>query len=383
MRSFLRCSLGVLALTLVAESLRSGDVSPRPTAADLKLGYWPQWRGPGRDGRSAETGLLKSWDDKAPKLAWSVPGMGSGYASVSIADGRIFTMGNYPDGQAVVALNADGGTQLWKTPLTEKPPKHGYDGSRCTPAIDEDRVYVVSSDGQIACLKINNGEIVWRKHFAKEWGGKMMSHWGFSESPLVDGPWVLCTPGGEAAVIVALDKLTGAEVWRSPAGDFGDEVSKRKKDGAGYSSIVVSHGGGVKQYVQLVGRGVIGVRASDGKFLWGYSGVANNTANVPTPIVKGDFVFCSTGYNTGSALLKLSAEGDGVKADEEYFLNGKTLQNHHGGMILVGDHVYLGHAHKNGNPTCVELQTGKIAWGGDPPPAPAKARPPSPSPTAI
>lgn len=134
-------------------------------------------------------------------------------------------------------------------------------------------------------------------------------------------------------------------------------------DGAAYSSIVISQGGGVKQYVQLVGRGVIGVAAKDGSFLWGYNRVANGTANIPTPIVKGDFVFCSTGYQTGSALLKLSsAGGDKVQAEEVYFLDPKTMQNHHGGMLLVGDHVYCGHGHNEGFPLCVQLATGKEAW---------------------
>ena len=116
--------------------------------------------------------------------------------------------------------------------------------------------------------------------------------WGFSESPLVDGDRVLCTPGGPDAMIVALNKVTGEEIWRSAQPSIGD----RGRDGAGYSSIVVSNAAGVKQYVQLVGRGLIGVRASDGKFLWGYNAIANGTANIPTPIPTGDYVFCSTGY---------------------------------------------------------------------------------------
>ena len=129
---------------------------------------------------------------------------------------------------------------------------------------------------------------------------------------------------------------------------------------------MVSNGAGVKQYVQLLGRGVIGVRASDGEFLWGYNRVANNVANIPTPVVQGDFVFAASGYQTGSALLKLApAAGGKVTATEVYFLDGKTFQNHHGGFVLVDGHLYGGHGHRAGLPVCVELATGQLKWGGD------------------
>ena len=161
--------------------------------------------------------------------------------------------------------------------------------------------------------------------------------------------------------MVAVDKTSGKELWRTGV----PELGPNGKDGAGYSSIVVSHAGGVRQYIQLAGRGVVGVRASDGEYLWSYNRVANDVANVTTPIVKDDLIFVSTGYQTGSALLRLAAEGDGVAAEEVYFLDAKTLQNHHGGLVLVGDHVYGGHGHNNGFPVCVELATGTVVWGGE------------------
>ncbi|MCH7727993.1 MAG: PQQ-binding-like beta-propeller repeat protein, partial [Planctomycetes bacterium] len=177
----------------------------------------------------------------------------------------------------------------------------------------------------------------------------------------IDGDWLVCTPGAKDAMIVALDKTTGDVVWRS---SMPDDLGGRGRDGAGYSSVVISNGAGVKQYIQLTGRGVISVRAKDGRFLWGYNRVANDTANIPTPIVSGDYVFCSSGYGAGAALLELSKDGDDVNASEKYFLSGDTFQNHHGGMILVGDYVYAGVKHNNGFPTCLDLKTGKIVWGG-------------------
>lgn len=321
---------------------------------------WEQWRGPNRQNLSTDKGLIQDWNENPPKLSWTASGLGKGYASVSIKDNRLFTTGNLPEGQMVIAVNIDDGKILWKTSLIDSNPKHSYPGARCTPSIDGDRLYAISSNGSISCLSVADGEVFWTKDFENEWDGKMMSGWGFSESPLVDGDRVLCTPGGNDAMMVALDKTTGKEIWKTSVKDLGE----KGKDGAGYSSIVISHGGGVKQYVQLTGKGIIGVRASDGKLLWNYNPVANRVANIPTPIVSGDYVFCSTGYGTGSALLKLSKQGDGVKAEEVYFLNAKTLQNHHGGMVLYKDHIYCGHGHGKGFPICINLKSGKTVWGG-------------------
>lgn len=324
---------------------------------------WPQWRGPDRTGLSTETDVIKDWGKSPPKLLWNVEGAGKGFSSVSIADGVLYTTGNFhgdKKGQGVSAFSIKDGKLLWTTAVTDEAPKHGYDGARSVPTIDDGHLYITTSNGMIACLS-TDGKIVWTKDFKKDFDGKMMSGWGFSESPLIDGDRVLCTPGGEKAFIVSLDKKTGATKWKSKV-DSGDLGSKGK-DGAGYGSLVISNGGGVKQYVQMTGRGLIGVRAKDGRFLWNYNKVANSTANIPTPIAHGDFIFGSTGYGTGSALVKLSKLGSGAKAEEVYFLKPKTLQNHHGGMVLVNGHIYCAHKHNGGDPICLELETGEVKWG--------------------
>lgn len=347
----------LLLAALLVSGLTLSSNSAEPTQLSKS---WEQWRGPNRQNHSTDTGLIQDWNEHPPKLVWTASGLGKGYASVSIKDNRLFTTGNLPGGQAVIAINTDDGKILWKTNLIDSNPKHGYPGARCTPSIDGDRLYAVSTNGAISCLSVADGEVIWTKTFDEEWDGKMMSGWGFSESPLVDGDLVLCTPGGKDAMMVALNKTTGEEVWKTSVKDLGE----KGKDGAGYSSIVISNAGGVKQYVQLTGRGLIGVRASDGKLLWNYNPVANKVANIPTPIVSGDYVFCSTGYGTGSALVKLSKEGEGINAEEVYFLNAKTLQNHHGGMILHDGHIYCGHGHGKGFPICINLKSGKVVWGG-------------------
>ncbi|MEI7910574.1 MAG: PQQ-binding-like beta-propeller repeat protein [Verrucomicrobiota bacterium] len=319
---------------------------------------WPQFRGPTRDGKSAETGISKSWEQKAPELLWMGEGLGNGYACPAVAGERSYTTGDLKDGQGVVAVNTKDGKVLWTTVLTQGAPKHGFEGARSTPTVVGDHLWVTTSNGTIACLT-TDGKLVWQKSFDKEWGGKMMSGWGFAESVLIDGNSAVCTPGGPDATMVALDKDSGKELWKCKVPEYG----KNGKPGAGYSSAVISMGAGVKQYVQMTGRGVIGVRAADGKFLWGYDHSVNGVANISSPVVVGDYVFSSSAYGAGSGLVKLTKDGDGIKATEEYFLGADVLQNHHGGMVVIDGFLYCGHKQNGGDLVCLDLKTGKFQWG--------------------
>ena len=320
---------------------------------------WPTWRGPHRDAISPESGLLKSWETQKPPLLWRIGGLGEGFSSVAIAGGMILTMGERPVNESdetkcfLIARKVDEGQELWATPVGPGKPN-------CTPTVAGDLVFALGREGDLLCASRTTGREVWRRNFAEDYGGKMMSGWGYSESPLVDGDRVICTPGAQDAMMVALDRKTGEAVWKA---SVPDDLGEKGKDGAGYASIVVSDAGGIRQYVQLTGRGVLSFAADDGRFLWSYNRVANDVANIPTPIVSGNYVFCSTGYGTGAALLKLSPHAGGVHAEEVYFLKGNELQNHHGGMVLLGDHIYCGHGNNKGFPICVEMKTGKVAWG--------------------
>jgi outer membrane protein assembly factor BamB len=321
---------------------------------------WPGWRGPSRDALSRETGLVSSWPAAGPPLLWKATGMGGGFSSVAIVDGRIFTMGDRDGGQYLLAFSADGGAPLWKTrvgPVWNDE----YGGPRGTPTVDGGSVYAIGTEGDLVAVLAASGKELWRRSLPRDFGGHVMSGWRWSESPLVDGDRVIVTPGARSAALVALEKATGKEIWRAALPDLGPAG----KDGAAYASIVVSNAVGQKQYVQLVGRGLVGVRASDGQFLWGYNRVANNVANISTPIVRANWAFASTGYQTGSALVELAKKDKGLEAREIYFLSAKTFQNHHGGMVLVGNHVYGGNGQSKGFPICVEFVTGKVAWGGD------------------
>ena len=322
---------------------------------------WPQWHGPDRNAISKETGLLKKWPETGPRLVWETTGLGRGFSSVAIAAGKIFTMGDRGDAQYVIALDRTTRTETWAA----KVGKPWKDGPRCTPTFHQNLLYALGAHGDLVCVDANTGAVRWRKNFAKDFGGAMMTGWGYAESPLVDGNRLVCTPGGKAAALVALDRRTGALIWKTALPDLGP----RGKDGAGYTSMVVGELAGVRQYVQVVGRGVVGVAAADGRFLWGYNKIANDVANIPTPILHGDHVFCTTSYKTGSALLKLTpSQNNGIRAEEVYFLGPRDFENHHGGVVLVDGYLYGGHAQNRGFPTCVSLKTGKVQWKQEPGP---------------
>lgn len=349
--------VSAMAASLVAQQPagRRGGVAAAPRAAD-----WPSWRGPNRDGRSPDTGLLRQWPQGGPRLVMTAKNLGAGFSSVAVTGGRIYTMGDRSGAQHLIALSDSDGREIWSVrigPVWDDE----YAGPRGTPAVSDGMVYALGTEGDLVAVDAASGRERWRRNFERDFDGRMMSSWKYAESPLVDGDRVIVTPGGREAVMVALDKRTGRDIWRAKMGSF----QSRGPEGAGYSSIVISHGGGVKQYVQLTGRGVISVRASDGWFMWGYGRVANGTANISTPIVSGDHVFASTGYGTGAALLKIAREGDRATVSEVYFLDPGTFQNHHGNMVAAGSHLYAGHGHNRGIPTALELATGNVAWGGN------------------
>lgn len=335
--------LAALALAVAATTVGSLGV-----AKD-----WASWRGPNRDGIAPEKGLLKEWTEEGPPVVWKAEGYGKGFSSVAVVNGKLFTMGERKGKCYLFGIDSNGGKELWATEV-------GRGDPNCTPTVDGGIVYGLGREGDLVACKADSGELVWRKDFKKDFGGSMMSGWGYSESPLIDGDRLICTPGSNEAMIVALNKKTGDVIWKSSVPDLG----QRGGGGAGYSSVVISNAAGVKQYVQLVGRGIVSVAAKDGAFLWNYNRIANGTANIPTPIVKDNYVFCSTGYGTGSALLEIKKAGSKLVAEEKYYLEAKEMQNHHGGMILFGDYVYCGHGHNQGFPLCIELKTGKVAWGG-------------------
>jgi outer membrane protein assembly factor BamB len=313
---------------------------------------WPQWRGPERNGISRESGLLKQWPAGGPKLLWQVNDIGDGYSTPVVVGKRLYLMSNRGmDNEFVQALSTQDGKPIWTTRVgkvgnpDQNPP---YPKARSTPTVDGNLMYVLGSDGDLACLETKSGKIRWQKNIRKEFGGQP-GEWAYAESPLVDGEAVVVTPGGAQATMVALNKKTGAVIWKSavPGGDA-----------AGYTSVIVVQGGGRKQYVQFLSKGLIGVDAKTGQFLWRYKEAAKGPAQYFTPVARGEYVYGGA-LGVGGALVRLKSDGGGVAAEQVYFERG--LPNGIGGAVVVGDYLY-GTEIAGGEFITIEFMTGKVKW---------------------
>lgn len=307
---------------------------------------WPQWRGPERTGISRDTGLLKQWPEAGPQQAWSISNLGEGYGSLAIKGDRIYVQGTTSSASAVFCLNRTDGKTVWSASIGQKLTEGRGNGPRSTPTIDDNRIYVLTENGDLACLRAGDGSRIWSKNILKEFGGSN-PHWLISESPLVDGNNLIVSPGGSGAGIVALDKMTGNTVWKSAG----------LSEEAGYSSSIAADVGGVRTILNFTSRAAVGVRANDGKLMWSIANPANRTANCTTPVFSNNKVFFTSAYNTGASLIDLTASGGEVKAQEAYF--SKDMMNHHGGVVLVNGYLY---GFSNAILTCMEFATGKKMW---------------------
>jgi outer membrane protein assembly factor BamB len=317
---------------------------PRPLSAD----DWPAWRGPNRDAICREMGLLKEWPQEGPKLAWKTTGLGIGYGGPAIVGNVLYIMGQKDGKEWVLALDVSrAGKQIWASPIGPvRNEGAGYPGPRSTPSIDGNRLYTLGIAGDLVCMDTEDGRVLWHHDLVKDYGGAI-PQWGYAESVLIDGPWLICTPGGPKNTIVALNKTTGKLVWGSLVGDPAE-----------YSSVIKVTIGQSKQYVNLTKKGVIGVAAKDGRFLWRYDAPASKVANVATCIWQGQTIFASSAYGTGGGLVQIEPSADGFTPKEAYFT--KKMQNHHGGLILLDGFLY-----GCSNPsvlTCLDYKTGDVKW---------------------
>jgi len=303
---------------------------------------WPQWRGPNRDGISKETGWLAQWPADGPKKLWQVK-VGTGYSSMSVSKGRVFTMGNVQDTDAVSAFDAETGKPLWKHeyPCPAKDP-NGYLGTRCTPTVDENRVYTLSRVGQFFCLDAATGKVRWSKDFKKDFGA-VPPKWGFAGSPLLENDWVLSEVScPEGASVVAFNKLTGAVVW------------KNGNDRAGYSSLIAFDNGGERCLAQFSTDHIIGRRMKDGSELWRSLWKTDYGVNAATPVIEGVQMFLSSGYNFGCALFNMTPQGI-----TEVWRN-KKMRNHVNSCVLVDGFLY---GYDEGELKCLDWGTGEVKWG--------------------
>lgn len=354
MKRFVCCtSLILFALVICCDveaqsgsrSSRSKKSAATPTA--MAAGDWNQFRGPGRDNLSQESGLADKWPEGGPELLQTISGIGEGYASVSLVGELMYTMGNVDGGEQVIALNRKTGEIVWKTRNGDEYQEGQGNGPRGTPTVIDGMVYSLGGNGDLSCIKADNGEMVWQVNILKAFGGGNIT-WGISESVLIDDGKVICSPGGSDATVVALDAKSGKVIWKSKVPE---------QPAASYASPVAMTIGKIKQYVIFTSKGICGVRADDGEPLWGQNASSNGTANCATPLIVDNYVFSSSDYGTGAELVQLIQSGKSVQAKQVYFT--KDMKNHHGGMVLLDGHVFG----SNGDMlSCVELKSGKPTW---------------------
>jgi outer membrane protein assembly factor BamB len=331
-------------LALIAGILGTGGAFDALLDAQAAPAEWFQWRGPNRDGHSDETGLLKDWPANGPPQVWRATGAGNGFASFSASGGKLFTLGARGNVEYVIAFDAASGKRLWETPNGQRFRNEMGDGPRSTPTIDGNRLFAFGGTGELSCLDTATGTKIWSVNVVQQFGGTT-PYWGYSESPLVIGDRIVLNAGGRKASIVAVNKADGKTLWQN------------HNDAAGYSSPMLLRTGSLQQVVFFTGQRALAVDPRDGRLLWSYDRASNNTANIATPIIRGNRVFFSSDYGTGAALLDVKAAGNVASAQEVYFT--REMRNHHASSVVVGDHIY---GFSSSILTALKFDTGDLAW---------------------
>jgi outer membrane protein assembly factor BamB len=315
---------------------------------------WPCYHGPYRDNRSPDSGLLKSWPEAGPALLWTAAGLGKGYSSVSLAGGLIYTAGMV-DGQTfVVALDGTGKEQ-WRRPngtswqaAPSQPYAMGYAGSRGTPTVDQGRVYHLGESGSLSAFAAVSGEVVWTLDLLTTFDAKVPKY-GFTESVLIDGERLLCSPAGAKAAVACLEKATGKLIWAAT------ELTGM----AAFSSLQVVDVAGVRQVIGMTSRVAFGLDAASGKKLWTVTHGNERDNSATDPIIQDGQVFVTSGYGTGSRLIRLTPTATGIGAETVW--STKLLDNHHGGMLLLDGFLY-GAGHESKGWHCLDAKTGLPRW---------------------
>ncbi len=297
-----------------------------PVDTELVSCEWCQFHGPKLDNLSTETGLLKAWPAGGPERIWTVQGIGMGFSSVAIADGLIYTAGNRQGNTTISAIDLKGEVQWQKSNGSSW--SQSYEGTRGTPTINGDCLYHESPLGRVTCMDAKTGREIWSRNILDDFGSQNIK-WALSESVVIDGDKVICTPGGPETCIVALDKATGETVWQSPSA---------QGDLAGYASPAMGQLGEVRMIFQMTGKALVGVNADSGDLLFRLEHDTRYDVNAMRPIFKDGYVFISSNYGTGSVMFKLDLDGERVTAEKVW--EHRPLDNHHGGVILVDGYLY-------------------------------------------
>jgi outer membrane protein assembly factor BamB len=314
---------------------------------------WPQWRGPYRDGVAGASGLRYDWTNAAPPVLWK-RSVGGGYASLAVAGGHVYAMDRQKETERILCLEAATGMDVWSYAYPASYANLQYaTGPRATPAMADGRVYTVGATGILLCLEAKpaagKAKVLWQHNLLAEFEAGLPT-WGVACSPLVEGDFVCVQPGGKKGSVVAFDRKSGALAW------------KALEEPTGYSSPVAATAAGIRQVIAFTAKGVTGLCAESGRQLWSYAWSTANDANIATPIVAADYVFISSAYNAGCALLRLIAENeDAVRVEPVYVKANRLMRNHHSSCVFRDGFLY-GFDCGPGVLKCVDLRTGEERW---------------------
>jgi outer membrane protein assembly factor BamB len=319
---------------------------------------WPQWRGPHRDGRAPACQFRTDWDKSPPSLVWSTS-CGPGYSSCAVVNGKVFTQDRHGGDERVICLNAADGRQLWEYSYPAE--QAGNDanfghGPRAMPAILGDVLVAVGGAGKLLCLQLPTGNetprLRWQHDLLREFDAKM-PQWGVACSPLIEQGLVIVQPGGKNGSVAAFDLANGALAWSAGTSP------------SGYSSPVAATIGGERTVFAFTSDSLLTVSLA-GRLTDSYPWPTRFSGNIATPIVVDDYVFISSAYGQGCALLRAERrEGEGVKLVEVYARRRKGFQNHHGTSIYRDRFLYGFDGDTVARLKCIEFATGREKEGWD------------------
>ncbi len=345
----LALSFAVAASLSLAATGCSSTPDAEPEVATEAAGAedWPGFRGANRQGRSGETGLLRQWPDDGPAKLWAAAGLGAGHSSPVIVGGHVYVAGLLEETGYLFAFDGEG-KPLWKVPYGAEDPKVQFPGPRATPTVAGDRVYMTSSGGRLVCVEGKDGAEVWAVELLERFGvEKKKGSWGVCESVLVDGDHVIVCPGGDVAM-AALDRSTGATVWKTEGADLP----------ASYSSPALMKRAGRTIVIAVLDGAIVGVDRADGKLLWQHPFKSKASEACVSPVIEGDLVFTAA-RRTGGTVIEVAA--DGTTATEKWITPGK-FDIRIGGAVCVDGHLYGTGTHQRVRLVCVEMATGDVVW---------------------
>ncbi|MFB3890767.1 MAG: PQQ-binding-like beta-propeller repeat protein [Phycisphaerae bacterium] len=331
---------------LVVAALLGNTALAGPTTTSAPAYDWPQFRGPNRDGKSAETGLLAKWPEGGPKLLWSLDNVGAGFSHVTVANGLVYVTGLVGKDGVLRALTLDG-KPVWEAKYGPEHEKQ-HTGARTVPNVRDGRVYIVSAYGLVSCFDAAKGDKLWSVDVFEKYQAKQVM-WGFAECLLIEGDSVIVTPCGQKATMVALDRGTGNEVWASEP--LGQE--------SGYCQPVAFEHAGKRMIVTLTKKAIVAFSPADGKVLWQHPYANFRGNHCDAPIYSDGLLYVASGYGKGAIALELGADGKPVKQLWEQPRQDPV----HGQSVLIDGYVYASsHQSAGGKWSCVELKTGKLMW---------------------